>query len=93
VILELDGRPVELDWKGAAVLLALYWVKVNALSLSMLHSIEPDYGRLHSMLEKLENLHLVGTLKMKRGTLIYLTERGAEAAGELEKKAVELGLT
>jgi hypothetical protein len=93
VILELDGRPVELDWKGAAVLLALYWVKVNALSLSMLHSIEPDYGRLRSMLEKLEKLHLVGAVKMKRGTLIYLTELGAEAAGELEKKAVELGLT
>jgi len=84
---------VELDWKGAAILLALYWVKVNALSLSMLHSIEPDYGRLHSMLEKLESLHLVGVVKMKRGTLIYLTERGAEVAGELEKKAVELGLT
>jgi len=93
MILKLDGQLVELDWKGAAILLALYWVKVNALSLSMLHSIEPDYGRLHSMLEKLESLHLVGVVKMKRGTLIYLTERGAEVAGELEKKAVELGLT
>jgi hypothetical protein len=37
--------------------------------------------------------YLVGAVEMKRGTLIRLTERGAEAAGELEKKAVELGLT
>ena len=92
MILELDGRAVELDWKGAAVLLALRWAKTGALSLSMLSAIEPDYGRLRALVERLEGLQLVGAARVGRGVLVYLTGRGAAAAEELERKAVELGL-
>jgi hypothetical protein len=92
VILELGGRPVELGWKEAAVLLALRWVKTGALSLSALSAIEPDYGRLRALVERLEGLQLVGAVRVGRGVLVYLTGRGAAAAEELERKAVELGL-
>jgi len=48
MIIEVDGRRIELDWRDAAMLLALLWVKFSALSLSHFHAVEADPGRLRA---------------------------------------------
>jgi len=92
MIVEIEGRRVELDWRDAAMLLALLWVKFSALSLSHFHAVEADPGRLRARVERLKSLGLIKEVKLGRGSVIYLTDLGYEVASILEKKAAELNI-
>ena len=92
MIVEVEGQRFELDWKDAAVLLALLWVKFEALSLSYLYAVEADPGRLRARIDRLKNLGLVGEVKLGRSSVVYLTDLGYRVALLLEKKASELNV-
>jgi len=92
MIIEVDGRRIELDWRDSAMLLALLWVKFSALSLSHFHAVEADPGRLRARVERLKSLGLIKEVKLGRGSVIYLTDLGYEVASILEKKAAELNI-
>jgi hypothetical protein len=92
MIVEVGDRRFELDWKDAAVLLALLWVRFRALSPSHLHAVEADSGRLRARVERLKSMGLVDEVRLSRGSMIYLTDLGYEVALLLEKKAAELNV-
>jgi len=92
MIIEVCGRRIELDWKDAAVLLALLWVRVGALSLSYLHAIEADPGRLRARIDRLKDLGLIGEVKLGRGSVVYLTDLGHQVASLLERRAADLNI-
>lgn len=81
------GSPLEealraVGAKGVAAVLALYWVRTHALSVSQFHLIEPDPGRRLRLIEELERLGLVKALRLEGVTIVFLTERGRELAEE-----------
>jgi len=90
VIVEVEGQRFELDWKDAAVLLALLWVRFGALSLSYLHAVEADPGRLRARIDRLKGLGLISEVRLGRGSVVYLTDLGYRVASLLERKASEL---
>jgi len=92
MIIEVGGRRIELDWKDAAMLLALLWVKFNALSVSHFHAVEADPGRLRARVERLKSLGLIREVKLGRGSVVYLTDLGYQVASLLEKKAAALNV-
>ena len=92
MIVEVEGRRFELDWKDAAVLLALLWVRFEALTLSHLHGVEADPGRLRARIEKLKSMGLVGEVKLGRSSVVYLTDLGHKVASLLERRAAELNV-
>jgi len=92
MIIEVGGRRIELDWKDAAMLLALLWVKFNALSVSHFHAVEADPGRLRARVEGLKSLGLIREVKLGRGSVVYLTDLGYQVASLLEKKAAALNV-
>lgn len=92
VIIEVEGRSYELDWKCIAVLLALRWVRFNALPLTRLQTIEPDPGKLRALVDELKAKKLIEEFAVGRGSIVYLTEEGARVAEKLEEKARKAGL-
>jgi len=92
VIIEVEGKSYELDWRGIAVLLALRWVRFNALPLTRFQTVEPDPGKLRALVDRLEEMGLIGELTVGRSSVIYLTETGAKVAEKLENIAKEAQL-
>jgi len=92
LIIEVEGKSYELDWRGIAVLLALRWVRFNALPLTRLQAVEPDLGKLRALVDDLKAKGLVGELTVGRSSIVYLTEDGAKVAKELERMAKEAKL-
>lgn len=92
MIVEVEGRRFELEWRDAAMLLALLWVRRRALSISHFHAIEADSGRLRARVEKLKSMGFVEEVKLGRESVIHLTDLGRQAALLLEKKAAELNI-
>jgi len=88
----VEGRRYELDWRGIAVLLALHWVRFNALPLTRLYIVEPDPGRLEALIGELRGKGLVETVAVGRGTIVYLTEEGERVARALEEMARRAGI-
>lgn len=87
MIVEVEGRRYELDWRGIAVLLALRWIKFNALPLTRLQVIERDLGKLRALLEELKASGLLGQFAVGRITIIFLREEGVKVAEKLEEIA------
>ncbi|RLE85625.1 MAG: hypothetical protein DRJ57_06550 [Thermoprotei archaeon] len=88
--LEVEGRRFKLDWKDIAMLLVLLWVRTDALALTHLQRIEPDYGRLNSRIARLLGEGLIEEVRIGRLRFFYLSELGVKVAKKLEELAKKL---
>ncbi|MEM2678777.1 MAG: hypothetical protein QXU62_09035 [Thermofilaceae archaeon] len=89
LIIEVEGKSYELDWRRIAVLLALRWVRFNALPLARFQTIETDPGKLRALVEELKAMKLIEEFTVGRSSIIYLTEEGVKVAVKIENIARE----
>lgn len=92
MIVEVEGKRYELDWRCIAVLLALRWVRFNALPFVRLQTVEPDPGKLRALIDELKAKNLVEECVIRRSSIVYLSEVGAKVAEKLEEIAREAKL-
>jgi hypothetical protein len=92
LILEVDGRKLELGWKEAAALIAMRFVGWNAVTLSDLELVAGNYVGAINTVTRLKTLGLVSEYNVQGFKLYRLTELGARAAEELRRKAESAGL-
>ena len=90
--IEVEGERYQFDWREAAILLALYWARFNALTLARLRAIEEDYTKVRSIIENLEQRGLVETVRLGRFAVAILTEKGKRVARAIEEEARKSGL-
>jgi len=92
LIVEVEGRRYELDWRAAAVLLVLRMVEWGALTLSDVELVATGHASAMRTIGRLVELGLVSEYNV-RGTRVYeLTELGAKVAEEVKRRAEAAGL-
>ena len=92
VIVEVEGKRYELDWREVAILLALRWVRFNALPLTRFQKVESDLGKLSTLINDLVGKGLVEKVAVGKTVIVYLTEEGLRVAKTLEDMARNAGI-
>jgi len=92
LIVEVDGRQLELGGKEAAALIVMRFVGWSAVTLSDLELATGNYVSAISAVAKLKALGLVNEYSVRGFKLYTLTELGEKAADELRRRAEGLGL-
>jgi len=89
----VNGEEVELDWRAAALLLAMYWVEDHAILMSEARQISGSYWSAVYRVRLLRSLGLVEEIKPSRNVrIIRITEKGLKAAETIERMAREMGV-
>lgn len=92
MIVEVEGRRLELGWREAAAVLVMRFVGWGALTLSDLELVTGNYVTAAQAAARLKALGLVEELTARGFKLYRLTELGAKVADELKRRAESTGI-
>ena len=91
--IRVDNETIEIDWRAAALLLAMYWVEEHAILMNEARQITGSYWSAVYRLRRLRKLGLAEDIKPSRNVrIIRITEKGLKVAKMIEMLARRMGV-